>query len=82
MKQSRRMSVVEALTNVAVGYGIAVLTQIALFPIFGLHVSLADNLVIGLVFTTVSLGRGYALRRVFERIRIRHHDQRARVALK
>ena len=82
MKQSRRMSLVEALTNVAVGYGIAVLTQIAFFPILGLHVSLADNLVIGLVFTIVSLGRGYALRRVFEGIRIRRHDQRARVALK
>ena len=34
MKQSRRMSLVESLANVAVGYGIAVLTQIAVFPFF------------------------------------------------
>ena len=29
MRQSRRMSLAESLTNVAVGYGIAVATQIA-----------------------------------------------------
>jgi hypothetical protein len=36
MKQSRRMSLVEAATNVVVGYAIAVLTQLLVFPIFGL----------------------------------------------
>jgi len=30
------MSLVEALTNVAVGCGIAVLTRILVFPVFGL----------------------------------------------
>ncbi len=67
--QSRAMSLVEAATNVIVGYVIAVLTQIAVFPIFGLQVSLSDNLAIGLAFTTISLTRSYALRRVFEAIR-------------
>ena len=47
MKQSRRMSLVEAIANVVVGYAIAVLTQILVFPIFGLQVSLSDNLAIG-----------------------------------
>ena len=36
MKQSRLMSMVEAITNVVVGYGVAVVTQILIFPIFGL----------------------------------------------
>jgi hypothetical protein len=67
MKQTRRMSLVEALANVAVGYGVAVLTQIAVFPLFGLQVSLSDNLLIGALFTGVSVARSYALRRVFER---------------
>lgn len=35
--QSRWMSLLESLTNIVVGYGIAVLTQIAVFPLFGLH---------------------------------------------
>lgn len=70
-KQSRRMSLVESIANVVVGFGIAVLTQIAVFPIFGLQVSIADNLVIGLVFTFVSIARSFALRRVFEEVRVR-----------
>ena len=37
MKQSRLMSLVEAVTNVAVGYGLAVVTQIIVFPWFGLE---------------------------------------------
>lgn len=70
-KQSRRMSLVESIANVVVGFGIAVLTQIAVFPIFGLQVSLTDNLVIGLAFTAVSIARSFALRRVFEEFRVR-----------
>ena len=76
-KQSRRMSLVESIANVVVGFGIAVLTQIAVFPIFGLQVSLADNLVIGLVFTAVSIARSFALRRVFEEFRVRSERRSA-----
>lgn len=67
--QSRWMSFVESLTNVAVGYGLAVLTQVLVFPLFGLSVSLSENLAIGLLFTVVSLGRSFLLRRVFENLR-------------
>lgn len=62
---------VEAVANVAVGYGIAVATQVAVFPVFGLHVSLADNLLMGAIFTVVSIVRSYSLRRLFEEIRVR-----------
>ena len=71
MKQSRWMSLVEAVTNVLVGYGVAVATQWAVFPLFGLHATLQENLVIGLVFTVVSLIRSYLLRRAFEGLRVR-----------
>ena len=71
------MSLVESLANVAVGYGIAVLTQIAVFPFFGLHVSLADNLVMGAVFTIVSIARSFTLRRVFEELRARSERKSA-----
>ena len=66
MTQSRRMSLIEAITNVAVGYALAVVTQIVVFPRFGLHPSLGENLAIGALFTAVSLLRSYALRRLFE----------------
>ena len=66
MSQSRRLSLLEAVTNVTVGYVLAVATQIVVFPWFGLHASLGDNLGIGAVFTSISLIRGYVLRRLFE----------------
>ena len=69
MKQSRAMSLVEAIANVVVGYGVAVATQILIFPVFGLHTTLAQNLKMGAVFTVVSIARSYLLRRVFERLR-------------
>ena len=69
MKQTRTMSLIEAVTNVIVGYTLAVITQILIFPIFGLHATLAQNLKMGLVFTVVSIARGYALRRLFEGLR-------------
>ena len=51
MKQSRLMSLVEAVVIVIVGYGVAVVTQIQIFPIFGLHTTLAQNLKMGAIFT-------------------------------
>jgi hypothetical protein len=71
VKQSRAMSLVEATANVVVGFGVAVLAQIAVFPLFGLDVSFADNLLIGAIFTAISIARSYALRRMFEAIRVR-----------
>ena len=64
--QSRRQSLIEAITNVVVGYALALLTQIVVFPWFGLKVSLNDNLAIGAIFVIISLLRSYALRRLFE----------------
>jgi hypothetical protein len=70
-RQSRSMSLVEAVANVVVGYSVAVVTQILIFPVFGLHTTLAQNLKMGAVFTVVSIARSFALRRLFEAIRIR-----------
>ena len=70
MKQSRLMSLLEAVANVIVGYGVAVVTQILIFPIFGLHTTLAQNLQMGLLFTGVSIIRSFLLRRVFEAMRV------------
>ena len=71
MKQSRLMSLVESLANVLVGYVVAVVTQMAVFPLFGLAVTVTENLLIGLIFTAVSIVRSYALRRGFEALRVR-----------
>ena len=79
MKQSRRLSLLESLANVLVGYGVAVITQMLVFPLFGLVASVSQNLGLGLIFTGISLIRSYLLRRVFEALRVRPSDAREHV---
>lgn len=69
MRQSRLMSMAESVANIAVGYGVAVTTQVLVFPLFGLEAGLTENLIIGAIFTAVSLVRSYCLRRAFEALR-------------
>jgi len=66
--QSRGMSAVEAVSNVILGWLVAFLTQLVLFPVVGLQATLAQNIVISCAFTSISLVRSYALRRVFVRL--------------
>jgi hypothetical protein len=77
MKQSHLMSLAESLANVLVGYGVAVATQMLVFPLFGLVVTATENMLIGLIFTAVSIVRSYALRRGFEALRVRQLGQHA-----
>jgi hypothetical protein len=65
MTQSRTMSAFEAIANIVVGYFVALFAQLLIFPLFGLSVYFADNVVIGMLFSVVSLARSYLLRRLF-----------------
>ena len=65
--QSRKHSAIEAITNVFVGYWVAVGATQAILPLFGLPVRFDQNLAISGLFTVVSLIRSYALRRLFNR---------------
>jgi len=71
--QTRVHSLLESVTNILVGYGLSLLTQILVFPLYGFTVSLSGNVQIGAIFTVVSLCRGYTLRRLFNRF----HRQRS-----
>jgi len=65
--QSRRHSLIESVANIAVGLGVAFLTQIIVLPGFGIHVDTEAQVSIALIFTVVSLARSYILRRLFNR---------------
>lgn len=69
MRQSRTMSFIEAVTNVILGYALAIGTQLVVFPLFGIQATLSEHLAIGIAFVGVSLARGYLLRRLFERFK-------------
>jgi len=66
--QTRKQSLIEAWINVAVGYLVALGTQLIIFPMLGIVVHIRQNITIGIVFTVVSLVRSYILRRLFNRL--------------
>jgi hypothetical protein len=65
------MSLIEAISNVAVGFLVALLTQVIVFPLFELEVGIGEHLAISGLFTIASIARSYLLRRLFEAIRVR-----------
>ena len=69
--QKKSHSLIESFINVLVGYGIALAAQLIIFPRFGIHISMSDNLMIGALFTVVSIVRSYALRRLFNRFTVK-----------
>ena len=68
--QTRKHSLCESITNVIIGYSIALLSQIIIFPFFQIKITLHDNLLIGLWFTLISIIRSYTLRRIYNKISI------------
>lgn len=64
--QSRKMSFGEACFSTAVGLIVSMIANAIVFPLFGFHVSLIQNLWISLIYTAISIGRGYCVRRLFE----------------
>jgi hypothetical protein len=65
MTQSRLMSAIGAGANVALDWCVAFVSQMGLFPVVGLQVTVVQMLTISGAFTGVSLVRSYVLRRLF-----------------
>ena len=66
--QTKRQSFIEASLNIVIGYIVAIVGQIVVFPWFDIDVTLGDQLGIGAIFTVISLARSYCLRRIFNRL--------------
>lgn len=76
MRQSKLGSLVETLVSTALGYTVALVSQLVIFPHYGVNISLDANLQIVAWFTGISLVRSYCVRRYFEwRLRRRYTQQ-------
>jgi hypothetical protein len=75
LSQTRKDSVLESLSNVLIGYGVALSSQIIIFPLYGVYLPIIDNIAIGAWFTLVSITRSYVLRRWFNRKTIFHGNK-------
>lgn len=76
-RQSRMGSFIEVCINIAIGFTINFFMNLTIFPLFGWHISVSENLLLGVIYTVVSVIRGYVVRRWFER---RIHDAAMRLA--
>jgi hypothetical protein len=65
MNQTRMESLVEAIVNVLIGFGIGFLSQIVIFRAYGYQVTMAENLAMTCWFTAISIARSYCIRRWF-----------------
>lgn len=66
--QSKLSSLIESLFNILLGYGVALASQLIIFPHYGVHLALHENMAIGGWFTLISLARSYIIRRWFNRM--------------
>ncbi len=76
--QSHKHSLLESITNVVVGFGIATVANLIVMPWFGYNVSARDSAGIGGVLTIVSIVRSYWLRRLYNWY---HVKQQYKIAL-
>ena len=69
--QSKRMSIIEAVSATATSYCVAIGSQLVIYPYFGIQITLAQNFGLAGAFTVISLVRGYLVRRAFNHIHTR-----------
>ena len=67
MSQSRIGSFLESITNTTVGFGIGVISQVFLFPLYGIEIPISTNLKLAVWFTIIGIVRSYVLRRWFNK---------------
>jgi hypothetical protein len=66
--QSKKLSIIESVTQTVIGLGISFYIQIVIYPLMGIPVTIKQNIVITIVFFLASLIRGYFVRRYFNRL--------------
>lgn len=67
MKQTRKQSLIESLTNVAIGYIVSLISLFIVFPLVGIESTVGKNMLITLYFTAISIARSYIVRRYFNK---------------
>jgi hypothetical protein len=65
MTQTRKQSAIETVAGVAIGFAVSLLASVLVFPLFGHAFTLSQNVGITIIFTVLSIARGYAVRRLF-----------------
>ena len=63
--QTKKWSMIESVTSVGIGLVIGVILNMLVLPLFDYNITVTDSLLVSLIFTVVSVVRGYLIRRFF-----------------
>lgn len=65
MNQSRVGSLIEVCLNILIGFSINWIANLWILPLYGFHITGGQAFSMGLIFTAISVVRGYVIRRWF-----------------
>jgi len=65
MKQTKKQSVIESITQTLIGLIVSLCIQLVIYPLLNIEVTFSQNLIITFVFFISSIIRGYVIRRIF-----------------
>ena len=63
--QTKKQSMIESLTSTTIGWLIGVILNLTVLPLFDYNITVVDSLLVSLIFTVISVVRGYLIRRFF-----------------
>ena len=64
--QGKKGSLVESIVQVLTGWGVAIITQLIVYPLMNIEVSISQNVWISMIFIAVGFVKQYYVRRLFE----------------
>ena len=67
MAQNKKQSFIESVIQTAIGLTTSFIIQLVIYPLMNIPVTIGQNITITLVFTIVSILRGYIIRRYFNK---------------
>jgi len=67
MKQSKKQSFIESTVQTVIGLIVSFGIQLIIYPVLNIPVTFGQNVIITSVFFIASIGRGYLIRRFFNK---------------
>lgn len=67
MKQTKKQSLIEVITNTAIGFLISLVSTFIIFPLVDIESTGGKNVIVTIFFTGISIARSYIVRRYFNK---------------
>lgn len=75
MGQPKLHSFIESCMNTSSGFVLGYVSNILLFPLFGIHISVAATFWYTMILTVISVVRGYVWRRIFNHRQVQNNQR-------